>query len=417
MNLAIFSIIIFIFTIVLGIAFKVNCGLLGILSSFILVQFFIPDMSLKDVYMLGWPVSTFFMMFTVMLLFGIANSNGTIEVIAKKIICALRSHTNLLPICFFLVSFFLSASGAGPGIAPMLLALAMEICKKAEINFFMMAIMIECGTIGGLSPISTSGIIASELVFKIGIENYTQFWIPCIVIMSIESLTVYFIFSGHKAKCRSLNFLNGEPLIMSFPQRLTATVLLIVIVSVIIFKIDISMIAASASAFLFLTATSKDKAAISNVNWNTLILVSGMYMFITVVQHCGGLKLVADILSNIITPLTGAGIMSLISGLFATVSSSSGAVMPTFIPLCSDIYDSLNGIVSKDILVSGVIVGANCAFFSPFSVLGSITLALYPPEVPTEKLFRYHLIMTFASISFASLFCMSGILIPLLSLI
>lgn len=132
-------------------------------------------------------------------------------------------------------------------------------------------------------------------------------------------------------------------------------------------------------------------------------------MLISVVDQCGGIELISDILLKWITPKSATGIMTLISGLLATVTSSSGVVMPTLIPVGGHLAESLAG-VSASSLLSGVIAGANCALFCPFSVLGSMTIALYPEGTDRQMIFKRHLQMTAASIAFFTLLGFSGVL-------
>ncbi len=55
------------------------------------------------------------MMLSVLLLFGIAGANGTMEIVAKRILSLAKGRAFLMPFVIYLLSFLLSASGAGPG--------------------------------------------------------------------------------------------------------------------------------------------------------------------------------------------------------------------------------------------------------------------------------------------------------------
>lgn len=100
--------------------------------------------------------------------------------------------------------------------------------------------------------------------------------------------------------------------------------------------------------------------------------------------------------------------MALLSGLLATVTSSSGVVMPTLIPVCGSIAEQMGHGITADILVAGVCAGANSAFYSPFSVLGSLTIAMYPDTVDRNKIFIKHLQLTFISIAFCTALAFLG---------
>ena len=409
MNLALLSLILFLATVIIGIATGVNCGLVAMITSFILVQFFMPEMSLTDIYALGWPSKIFFMMLAVTLLFGMAGANGTMEIIAKKLIRMLRGRTRLMPVFIFLLTFALSAAGAGPGVAPMIMPIAMGLCAETGLSAFMMGVMIEAGAgAGGMSPISTNGIIASGFAEAAGATNYIGMYIPYVLIMTMEAIAIYFIRGGHKARDVAVSGTGEAIPPMNGYQKLTAAVIVCVIFCVIVLGLDVAMVAMVGAAVLLVFGVMKDRKAISTVNWNTLMLVAGMFMLITLVDHAGGIDLISQTIMKLITPRTGTGIMALLSGLLAIVTSSSGVVMPTLIPVAGNIAATMGQGVTANMLIAGVCAGANSAFYSPFSVLGSLTIAMYPDTVDRDRIFVAHLKLTFASIAFTSLLAFAG---------
>ena len=409
MNLALLSLILFLITVIIGIATKVNCGLVAMITSFILVQFFMPDLALTDIYTLGWPSKIFFMMLAVTLLFGMAGANGTMEIVAKRMIRLLHGRTRIMPLFIFLLTFVLSAAGAGPGIAPMIMPIAMGICAETGLSAFMMGVMIEAGAgAGGMSPIATNGIIASGFAEAAGGTNYMGMYIPYVIIMTIEAVAIYFFRGGHKA-ANVTGAQTEEPIpAMDRYQKLTAVVVVCVIFCVIVLGMDVATMAMVGAAVLLIFGVMKDRKAIATVNWNTLMLVAGMFMLITLVDHAGGIDLISDTIMKLIRPKTGTGIMALLSGLLAIVTSSSGVVMPTLIPVAGSIAASMGQGITANMLIAGVCSGANSAFYSPFSVLGSMTIAMYPDTVDRDKIFIAHLILTFVSIAFTSILAFSG---------
>ncbi|MFC2662171.1 MAG: SLC13 family permease, partial [Eubacterium sp.] len=338
MNIAAISLVVFLATVLVGIFTKVNCGIVAMISSVLLVVFCLPDMSLTDIYTKGWPSKIFFMMLAVTLLFGMAGANGTMAHIARALIRLLKGKSRVLPFFIFLLTFILSATGAGPGVAPMIMPIAMGICEETGMSAIMMGVMIEAGAgAGGMSPIATNGIIASGFAEQAGATNYMGMWISYVIIMTIEAAAIYFIRGGYKAENLSADSLKEEMPKMTGAQKLTTGVIVCVIASVILLKVDVAMAAMAGAAVLMIFGVMKDRQALAVVNWNTLMLVAGMFMLITIVTKCGGIDLISKELMKLITPRTGTGVMALLSGLLATVTSSSGVVMPTLIPVCGSI--------------------------------------------------------------------------------
>lgn len=409
MDLALLSLILFLITVVIGILTRVNCGLVAMITSFILVQFFMHDMTLTDIYTLGWPSKIFFMMLAVTLLFGMAGANGTMEIIAKRLIRLLHGRTRLIPLFIFLLTFILSAAGAGPGIAPMIMPIAMGICAETGLSAFMMGVMIEAGAgAGGMSPIATNGIIASGFAEAAGATGYIRMYIPYILIMTAEAVTIYFFRGGHKAADVASTQTQQPIPGMDLYQKLTTAVIACVIFCVIVLGLDVATVAMVGAAILLIFGVMKDRSAIATVNWNTLMLVAGMFMLITLVSHAGGIDLISKTIMRFITPKTGTGIMALLSGLLAIVTSSSGVVMPTLIPVAGNIAATMGQGITANMLIAGVCAGANSAFYSPFSVLGSLTIAMYPETVDRDKIFIAHLVLTFVSIAFTTILAFAG---------
>ncbi len=407
MNLAIVSLIVFLATVILGIATKVNCGLVAMISSFILVTFFLDDMTFTDVYTNSWPSKIFFMMLAVTLLFGMAGANGTMELIARRLIVMMKGRSKFMPLFIFLLTFVLSATGGGPGIAPMIMPIAMSLCEQTGMSVLMMGVIIEAAAgSGGMSPIATNGIIAKGFAEQIGATAYMGMYIPYVLIMMMEAVAVYFWRGGHKVPDVDPAILETDVPVMNRGQKLTAAVILGVIVSVIFFGMDVAATAMVGAAILLIFGVMEDLQAILTVNWNTLMLVAGMFMLIQVVTECGGIDLISKFIMKFITPRTSTGVMCLLSGLLAVVTSSSGVVMPTLIPVCGSLAASTG--VSVNLLVAGVCAGANSAFYSPFSVLGSMTMSMYPDAVDRDKIFIRHLQLTFLSIAFSSALAFAG---------
>lgn len=414
MNLAALSLVVFVITVAVSMIRKVNCGIAGAAAAFALTLFFVKDMELRDIYMSGWPVSTFFMMFSVLLLFGIAGSNGTMEVIAKKLIFLFGGRTRWMPFLLYVLTLVLSGSGAGPGVAPMMMGIAMGICRETGLNFLMMGMIVEIGAAtGGLSPIATSGIIAKDLLAAGGVEGYMQMFVPYSLAMFAEAAAIYLFFGGYKDKQMQSAPQKAEKVVLNRHQKETLAVIVMVMIGIVFGKLDVPMTALTGAAVLLLLGTIEGKKAISSVNWNTLLMIAGMYMLITVVAHCGGIALISKGLTGLMNGKTAAGIMTFLSGVMASVTSSSGVVMPTLIPAGIHMAGQIEG-VSAAVLSGSVIAGANCAIFCPFSVLGSLTIANYPEELDRQYVLKRHFQMAVCSVLFFTILGFGGFLDVLL---
>lgn len=403
MNPAILAIIGLIVTIAIGIILDVNCGIVAGICAFILIQFFIPEMSLADVYKYGWPTSTMFMMLSIMFLFGIAQTNGTLEMIAKIIIRAARGKNKIMPFAFYLLALIIAGAGAGPGIASMILPIAMTVCIQTGIKPYIMGVSVVSGAIsGGLFITSVSGVVANSLAQEVGATNYMHIYIPYLIAMFAEVVIVYLCFGGLKIENSGV-IDTIEKLSLNTAQKKTLVVIFAVLVGILFFSLDVGMATFAGAAVLVVMRVANEREAINNINWNSLILVSGVAMLIYIVKETGGIDLISTGLAGLVNEKNSAGVMVLSGGLLSSVSSSVGVAMPTLIPTTSGIAEALGGGVSVSTLVAGVVAGSNGVIYCPFSTLGAQTLATVPPEVDKKKYFNKMLLTGIGSVLFLSL--------------
>jgi len=107
-------------------------------------------------------------------------------------------------------------------------------------------------------------------------------------------------------------------------------------------------------------------------------MVSGISVLIGLVESTGGLDLATAAIASISTPGTINTVLALITGIVSMFSSSSGVVLPTFIPLIPGLIAQLGaGNVWK--LIIAVDIGSHMVDVSPLSTLGALCLAALPP--------------------------------------
>ena len=122
-----------------------------------------------------------------------------------------------------------------------------------------------------------------------------------------------------------------------------------------------------------------------------------MSVLITVVSNCGGISFLSEKLSTVMGERSSQPIMVILGGLTGAVSSGTGVVMPTLIPMAAELAGQLGGNVTALSLVVGVIVGTNGVVISPLSTVGGICVASAPESVNKDKLYNQLLI---AAVSF-----------------
>lgn len=101
--IAIASLVLLVLVIILGMATKKNVGIIGLLAAYIYGTF-IAGLDAAEIYSDGFPTTVLFLIMSSTLLFGIANSNGTTEVLSKNVSVLSRGNNKIIPWLFSAVA-------------------------------------------------------------------------------------------------------------------------------------------------------------------------------------------------------------------------------------------------------------------------------------------------------------------------
>ena len=134
-------------------------------------------------------------------------------------------------------------------------------------------------------------------------------------------------------------------------------------------------------------------------------MVSGVSLLIAVLDKTGGMELFTQMLSNIATPSTANGIMAGVAGVISSYSSTSGVVLPAFLPTVNGLVERLGGGDPLEIALS-INIGAALVDVSPLSTIGALCIAAVPPgAADTKDLFRKMLLWGFSMALYGAVFC------------
>lgn len=186
---------------------KKNPGFFGITGGFI-IGFFVLTSKGADsgiaggckILMNAFPTALIMRIMFVALLFNIATVNGTVDVIAKKVVALVRGKRCMLPPIFFAASLAVALAGCGgTGVVAIMIPIAATICASEGIPFLPVGVVIQIGAWGGGQGwVSSAGLIceatANSLGYTLGMSNTIANVICCCV----SALIMYFFLGGHK---------------------------------------------------------------------------------------------------------------------------------------------------------------------------------------------------------------------------
>ncbi|HUQ92318.1 MAG TPA: SLC13 family permease [Bryobacteraceae bacterium] len=389
MNLAWISVAALLLAITLSCVTQINVGILSISLAW-LIGVYLGGMPVKQIAA-GFPVDLFLTLAGVTLLFSQAKVNGTLDRIAQHAVRSCRGNPGWLPVMFFLLAGALASLGPGNiATAALLAPAAMAAANRTRIPVFLMAIMVGNGAnAGSLSPFAPTGIIVNGLMERIGLRGYelTNWWNNFAAHAAV-AFTGYLVFGGWKLFRRPALDEQSEIAIAPFErtQWVTLAVILALIGSVLFLKVNIGMAAFAGAAVLALARAADDSEAIRNMPWNTLIMVSGVTILISLLEKTQGTELFASLIARISTKETVAPVVALVTGVISVYSSTSGVVLPAFLPTIPALITNLGGGNALSI-ASAMNVGGHLVDVSPLSTIGALCIAGVSGVAESQALF------------------------------
>lgn len=396
MGLAAVSLLALLVVIVISCFSPINLGFLSIALAFLIGRFLagLPASAIVS----GFPGTLFLTLAGITLLFAQARVNGTLDKVAARSIRLARGNRGLIPIVFFFLGLGLATIGAGNIAATALLApVAMSVAGRAGISGFLMAIMLANGAnAGAMSPLAPTGIIANELMRRIGLQDIEwRNYLNTLAAQSVVAFGGYFLFGGLKLfrsapgperpPDAEASAPEGEP--FSASQWLTLAVIATLVGCAVLFRIDVGMGAFVGAAVLSLARAADEEAAVRCMPWGVILMVCGVTVLVEVLGKTGGMDLFTRLLARLSDPSTITGVIALVTGVISVYSSSSGVVLPTFLPTIPGIVAHLGG--GNPLMIAySINVGSHLVDVSPLSTLGALCLAAAPPEQDRPVLYR-----------------------------
>ncbi|MXY23099.1 MAG: C4-dicarboxylate ABC transporter [Acidobacteria bacterium] len=402
--------------IIVSCTIRLHVGFLAIALAWV-VGVYIAGMSANDV-MAGFPTRLFLTLAGVTLLFSQAQANGTLDLIAHRAVRLCRGNVGVMPMMFFLLSFVLASIGPGNISSTALMApMGMAVAGQVGIPAFLMAIMIGNGAnAGSLSPIAPTGVIVNGVMADIGLGgNELQTYLNNMMAHIVIAFAAYFLLGGWRLLGRRHH---GELVVPggsstdagasadaegsgsdgseaadddgdTFQRRhwITIGVIGALLVGVIFFNLHVGLGAFAGAILLALFKAGDENEAVKLMPWRVIMMVCGVTVLISVLDETGGLELFTRVLAGVSSANTVTGIMAFTTGFISIYSSTSGVVLPAFLPTVPGLAEQVGGVTPLAI-ASAMNVGAHLVDVSALSTLGALCMAAAPSHEDSRKLFN-----------------------------
>lgn len=371
MNLGLVSLIVLLLAIIIGFARNANVGILCVGFSMILSIVYKVD--IKTV-IAGLSSSLFIQMVGITYLFAIIQRNGTLELLARKMVRLVGTKTHLIPFVMYILGFIVCA--IGPGAIPSLAiipVIAIPVAVSAGVNPIMTAIIGDLGVMSGrMSPLTPESAVVRELMKQQGLEANT---IPIMICLTFTALIcvvlVYIYYKGWKVEKVEATTKEKLP---SFEPKQWLSILGLVVLAV--------------GALFF--------------SWNVILMVLGVGILMNVITISGGIDIMVAALEKVMNKTIAAMVMGVVAGIMSFFSSGLGVVFPTLIPTAAGLSGGLG--VSAIELVSVIVIGGTVAGFTPVSTTGALIMAGVSQQKDAEEKFpQNRMFIELFSVSFIAL--------------
>ena len=364
--MALLSLVFLLVAIFLGFFRKMNTGLVCIAFALVLGRLAgVPD---KEIIR-GFNSSLFIMLLGVTYLFSLAQINGCLDLLAKKVVSLAGKRVYLVPIIIYVFSTVLSA--IGPGTVPtmaIMMVFSMALAAEMGIHPAMLSALTVLGASGGgVSPLAATGIIGINLCAEFGLTVLSS---------TVYAIVVYILLGGYKLRMDE-SVVHEKTPPFNGKQKITLAGIVVMVILVMIFKINVGLVSFAVAAVLSFLKVSDEGEALKRIPWGTLLLITGVGVLMQLIIGQGGIKMLSAALVSVMNESTAVSIMGICSGLLSWFSSTSGVVMPTLIPTIPHIVAQMGGAVSELELATAITMISNTAGISPLSTGGALALAAY----------------------------------------
>lgn len=395
-----------------------NVGFLGI-GFAIIVGSIWSGISGAKVMVESFPTSLFMILVGVTFFFGMAQTNGTMEKLTAYSIRLCKNNTALVPLIIYVLTSVITMIGPGNIAGTALMApVAMAIASRVGLSAFLMTLLVVGASNGAaFSPFAPTGIISNGIIEKmgpsLGITDFNALaWKIHFNSMAAQGLVNvggFFVLGGwawmrqQKGTVLNIDELAPKPEPFNRNQIITLVMMVILMALVILPGLpatkamfgpiakalfaNVGTIAFLLASVMMLVGAGDSEAAVKQVPWGVIMMVCGVSVLIDIIDKSGGLNALIKMLGAISNPITINGWLALITGAISAYSSSSGVVMPMFLPMVPGLIEEVHG-GNPISLISSINVGAHLVDTSPLSTLGALCIACAGAHEDKGQLFR-----------------------------
>lgn len=354
----------------------VNMGLIGFAAALALGVFG-AGLPVKDV-LAGFPADLFLTLLGITYLFGIASRNGAIDWLVARAAGLLGSHTAFLPLLVFMVAGVLTALGAvGPAAVAIVAPIAVRFSRSHGFSPLMMGLLVVHGAqAGSFSPISIYGGIAAKVLNGSGVSGDPMYlFLASAAFNAGIALLVWAFFARREAVTGAHHDGHVDVPVLGREGACTLAGLLALAIGALMLKIDIGFMALLVILALAMAAPRTQDGALKQVDWSTILLISGIVIYVTLLDRIGTLDAISGMIGQVGSATLAVLLLCYLAGVVSAFASSTallGVIIPLSLPILGGGHLPIMPVVAA-ICIANTIVDT-----SPFSTNGALIVGNAP---------------------------------------
>jgi Na+/H+ antiporter NhaD/arsenite permease-like protein len=358
----------------------------------------------------GFPGSLFVTLLGVTLLFAAAESNGTLAALAARLVSLARGDGRVLPWLLFAGAAALSS--LGPGAVPtvaLVAPLGMAAALRAGVSPFLAALMVCNGAnAGNLSPVSAVGVVANGIMARAGLGGHAvKLWLWNAAAHALVAAVAYLLLRPRERLTAAVVEAESYAA-LTRREWLTLGAIGAWVAGLLAFHWPLGPSACAAAALLVAARAADEVSTIRRVPWGAIVMVCGVSLLVALLEKTGGMPLFAALLARLARPSTLDGTIALVTGAISTWSSTSGVVIPAFLPTARALVAQTGG--GDPLAVSlSIAVGSHLVDVSPLSTLGALCIATIADPAGQRLLFRQLMTWGLSMIVIGALLCQAAV--------
>jgi di/tricarboxylate transporter len=401
---------------------RIHVGFLSIALAIVVGAVFL-DLAAVDV-LAGFPLDLVMVLVGVTFLFAIAQVNGTLEKLTTHAVRRCRGNLLLIPLLIYTLALVITTIGPGNIAAVALLApLAMALAGRVGMPAFGMTLLVVgAANSAAFSPFAPTGIVSHGLIADMapGIPDLHDEYPPqaldwkiylnSVLAQGIVVIPGFLVFGGwawlrrHRGERVDVEALAPTPEPLDNRQRATVAAIAALVILVVVPALpgvaphvpawlalmtsNVGTVAFVLAGLLMLADAADAHAAVAAMPWFVIMMIAGVTVLIQVMAAAGGLDAITTAIAAFSGPVTVTFWLGLVTGVISAYSSSSGVVMPAFLPLVPGLLEQIPG-ADPIAMITSINVGSHLVDASPLSTLGALCIACAAVIEDKDRLFRH----------------------------